>query len=392
MKVASSCVVVIALAIVLLSAYLQFAQDAASSGAKVVEVPYVELRYILPEQKDMEGKSTAARWGVAAPVENEISDPNQIIYDQAYIEKYVDWIMQGHGCGAAEYWIVTPQGERTMQSGLDEIYLGRRFVADDLVKFLKSRVEGKRTERTFRVTNDEAVKVLRGQTRSAKRLQDSPWDNDTRSVITLLGLAEYGPARPYLAAIARDEKENSATRYLAAITLGRVARADPKAVDDLEALLGNEATRREAATGLVAAGKPALPALLRALDHPDKDTRNYVVHAMAGAEDAVSISVLRKAMAHADSELREWSVTAVVDWIQRRGPESGKPFVNDLATLLRDDTSDNTRRGAALALQNMKSFAAPAKAALQHAAENESNSQGREFARMALEEIEKATK
>jgi HEAT repeat protein len=390
MKFASSCAVFIALAIVLLSAYLQFAQDTEPKRATVVEVQFVELRYTLPEQEDAAGKSTAARWGVGAPVENEISHPTKIIYDQAYIEKYVDWMMQEHGCGSAEYWIVTPHGERTVQGGLDEVYLGRRFAADDLVEFLKSRVEGKRAERTFRGTNEKAVKVLRGQTGSAKRLEDSPWDNDTRSVITLLGLAEYGPARPYLAALAKEE--NSATRYVAAIALGRVARADAKAVDDLETLLGNEATRSEAATGLVAAGKSALPVLLRALDHRDKVVRNQVVHAMAGADDAVSIPVLRQGMAHADSELRERSVTTVVDWIQRRGPESGKPFVNDLATLLCDDTNVNTRRGAALALENMKSFAAPAKAALARAAEKEGNSKVGEFAKMALEEIEKGTK
>src|SRR5205085_8625965 len=46
-----------------------------------------------------------------------------------------------------------------------------------------------------------------------------------------------------------------------------------------------------------------------------------------------------------------------------------------------------TRRGAALALLNMKSFAAPAESALRQAAEKEQDSQGREFARMALQEL-----
>src|SRR5262245_60405754 len=110
-----------------------------SARAKVVRGKFIEVRYRLPNQQALAGKSSATRWGLAAPVEAELADPNRIVYDQKYIEKYVDWAAAGSiACGPATYVIVTPQGERSVQSGHDELYLGQRFSAEALLTILKT--------------------------------------------------------------------------------------------------------------------------------------------------------------------------------------------------------------------------------------------------------------
>src|SRR5688572_21606989 len=170
-----------------------------SKRAKVVQAKFIEVRYRLPNQQALAGKSSVARWGLAAPVEAELADPNRIVYDQEYIEKYVDWAAAGSiACGPATYVIVTPQGERSVQSGHDELYLGQRFSAEDFLTFLKTRAAGMSVERTFRVNHAEAVKLLRENPESsaARQLQESPWDRDTRIVVGLLGLIPYEPAYP----------------------------------------------------------------------------------------------------------------------------------------------------------------------------------------------------
>jgi hypothetical protein len=105
------------------------------------------------------------------------------------------------------------------------------------------------------------------------------------------------------------------------------------------------------------------------------------------ADAAIATPVLRRVLVHSDAEVRECGVAVVADLIARGGPEEGKPYVEDLAARLSEDTSANARRGAALALLNMKSFAASAESALRQAAEKEQDSQGRDFASRALREL-----
>jgi hypothetical protein len=78
----------------------------------------------------------------------------------------------------------------------------------------------------------------------------------------------------------------------------------------------------------------------------------------------------------------------VVDLITKGGPQEGKPYLAELAALLKEDPNENTRHGAALALLNMKEFAAPAEETLRYAAEKEQNSQARDFAQRALQELQ----
>jgi len=230
------------------------------------------------------------------------------------------------------------------------------------------------------------VKALRDYPESlaTKQLHKSPWDKDTRTIIYLLGLIQYEPAYPSLVALTKDA--NPGIRFDAIIALGRMADGVPAAIDELEKLLGNKDDGRTAANALAMAGERALPAIIRALDHPDYLARNQVVFSLGShADPPVAAPALRKVMAHSDAEMREWGLAIVADLISRGGPEEGKPYVSELAACLKEDSNENTRRGAALALLNMKSFAAPAEAALKHAAEKEQNSQARDSAQQALQ-------
>jgi HEAT repeat protein len=354
-----------------------------------VEGKFIEVRYRLPNEQALAGKSSAARWGLAAPVEANVADPNQIVYDLKYIEKYVDWAAAGSiACGPATYVIVTPQGERSVQSGHDELYLGQRFSAEDFLTFLKTRAAGMSVERTFRVNHAEAVKLLRENPESsaARQLQESPWDRDTRMVVGLLGLIPYEPAYPVIVPLAKDP--NRDVQDAAILALGRLADRVPAAVDELEKLLDDEKARTAAAGALVMAGEAALPAIIRSLDHPDWIVRNLMVHSLGSQADAaIATPVLRRVLLHSDAEVREWGVGVIVDRIAGGGPEAGQPFVEDLAARLVEDTSANTRRSAALALLNMKSFAAQAESALRQAAEKEPRCQAGELASQALQAL-----
>jgi HEAT repeat protein len=362
--------------------------------AKVADGKFIEVRYRLPNQQALAGKSSAARWGLAAPVEAGQADPNRIVYDQEYIEKYVDWAAAGSiACGPATYVIVTPQGERSVQSGHDELYLGQRFSAEAFLTFLKTRAAGMSVERTFRVNHAEAVKLLRENPESsiARQLQESPWDRDTRMVVGLLGLIPYEPAYPLIVSLAKDP--NRDVQDAAILALGRLAGRVPAAVDELEKLLGEESARSAAASALVMAGEAALPAITRSLDHPDWIVRNLMVHSLGShADAAIATPVLRRVLLHSDAEVREWGVGVIVDRIARGGPEQGQPFAEALSARLVEDTSANTRRSAALALLNMKLFAAPAESALRQAAEKEKDSQARRFASEALQALESELK
>src|SRR5437868_1800505 len=83
------------------------------------------VRYRLPVQDPSRMKSSAARWGLAAPVVGDFSDPNALVYDEAYMDKYVAWAVDSPiNCGSATYWITTSDKAIRIDGGLDEAYLG----------------------------------------------------------------------------------------------------------------------------------------------------------------------------------------------------------------------------------------------------------------------------
>src|SRR5258707_8290287 len=89
------------------------------------------LRYLLPVQDLSDKKTSAARWGLAAPIADDFSNPNAIVYDQTYIDTYISWAEDSAiVCGEATYWIETSDEVIEVNWGLDQSYLGQRFRAD----------------------------------------------------------------------------------------------------------------------------------------------------------------------------------------------------------------------------------------------------------------------
>src|SRR5262245_25536927 len=117
----------------------------AAPAPHVAGEPVVTVRFLLPVQEKQPG--SVEKWGLAAPVVDGFSDPNLIVYDDDYVERYLPRMIHSPPqCGAATYSISTPDGIIKFTGGLDTVYLGRDFRADDLVRFLKTRTEGKRAE------------------------------------------------------------------------------------------------------------------------------------------------------------------------------------------------------------------------------------------------------
>src|SRR5262245_18542932 len=120
------------------------------------------LRYLLPVRDTPARASTVARWGLSAPVSNGFSDPNAIVYDQAYVDAYVAWAIDAPiACGAATYRLAMKDRVVEFGSGLDEAYLGQQLRADDLIRFVRARTEGKVEERTFRIGRADGIEALR---------------------------------------------------------------------------------------------------------------------------------------------------------------------------------------------------------------------------------------
>lgn len=345
------------------------------------------LTYRLPAKSA--GESTAETWGLAAPKDDEgYSDPNRIVYDDAYVDAYVDWAVNSPiACGAATYRVSTPDGVKNVSSGLDESYLGGQFRAERLMAFLKQRLEGEAVERTFRVTNAELARVLRENpdSTSARRLKLSPWDRDTCSVISLLGLVRYKPALPQFKALLEDP--NAGVRYTAFVAIGRLAAEMPDAVDHLVGLLGDEHRGGDAASALALADAAAVPALMTAIDSDEPTVRHRAVGVLGGIPIEAAEPALLAALDHRDEELRHVAVAVVLDMQTRGVAIDSDKLIDAVARRLADDANDDTRRTAAIVLLNAGPRAARVRDVLEKAAADRS-SYAAGYAKRAIEAID----
>jgi hypothetical protein len=277
---------------------------------------FVAVKFLLPVQDPQVG--TVAKWGLAAPVVDGFSDPNRIVYDDDYIKHYLPYAIHPViKCGTATYTIATPGGVVEYHGGLDQTYLGQKFRAEDLIRFLKTRTEGKRAEKTFRVRDPELMKWIPGHPKSGPNARPvlSPWDRDTEAVITLLSGIQYKPAYPYFKALVKDPSPQ--VRYWAVIALGRLAPVVPEAVDTISPLLADKELRGAARDALTVAGKVAVPALITAMDHKEWGVRNSGVFALARMDFDAAVPGLLAALNHTDKEVRSWGASVVGDMSSR---------------------------------------------------------------------------
>jgi HEAT repeat protein len=387
-----------ALAIVFISSLTNGAAGEQQGVKVLVKVTdnSVTLRYRVP-MSERADKSSAEKWGLAAPVVDGCSDPNRIVYDEAYVEKYVHWaITADHVDGIANYEIVLPEGEKTtFHGGLDESYLGHRFRAEDLMRFLKARVQDVGEERDFTVKNEELVRIARRfpERVPGRRLGWSPWERDLYYAISLISQARYAPAYPTIKSLAKDRSPT--IRGAAMAAMGRMAKVAPQAPEDLAEFLDHpeDLPRKEISRvldALTAADGLAIPVLIEAMDHENEFLRNQAVHKLPWMTYADAAPAVVAALTHKRPEVRQWGTSALHD-IQTRGKDiekdpSIKEVVAALAGLLTDDSRD-TRRRAALNLLILGPAAAPAKSALENAVREDPSSSVRDFAQRALQAL-----
>jgi len=347
----------------------------------------VSLRYLLPAPEPPSSTISAPQWGLAAPVADGFSDPNRIVYDEAYMDQYVEWAMNAaHVDGPATYSIATRESVVQVASGLDESYLGQRFRAEQLMRFLQTRAEGQRIERTFQIENRELRQLLRDpESHVSRRLRNSPWDRDTATVMSLLALARYKPAYRLFTALLSDPALS--VRSQAALGLGRIAPEVPEAVTDLARLLPDKELGNDAASGLTMAGAVAVPALIEAFDHSDPAVRNRAVLALARMHPfEAAVPGLLAALDNSDSLVREWAVSVVLDMQSRGVTVEGSELVRLLAKRLTDGNL-NVRWQCAIILGQMKPIGDLAATALRKAATEDENADVRHRAAESLRTI-----
>jgi HEAT repeat protein len=365
--------------------------QAVEGGSGASSDPAIVLRYRLPAKSG--GVSSAVRWELAAPVVDEYSDPNRIVYDDAYVQRYVAWAIDAPiACGPASYRIDTGEGIVEATSGLDERYLGMQFRAEALLAFLKTRVEGEAVEKEFRVDHPELGKLLRdhAESFSAKRIRQSPWDRDTITVLSLISMARHKPAYPLLKALAKDPVAE--VRYSAMMGLGVLGAEVPEAIDDLVPLLSDKELGGTAADALTMAGAPAMPALIKAQGSGDWLVRNRAVHALSRLSLEIAEPGVLAALEHADAEVRGWAVRIVIDMQSRGVPVQSDKLIDAVARRLAEDSGDETRAGAAIALLNLGPAAASVRPVLEKAAKEDRGHMVATYAQRALEAIDAGAK
>jgi len=347
----------------------------------------IVVRYVLPVSRAQPADRVMSPDRIVGRV---VSDPTTLLYNPGRVRNHLRWLLGGDNVdGVALYAVLTPEGPVEFTTGLDEHYLGDTFRAGDLVAFLQHRLNAQTVEKEFRIVEPDLVRVYHermGQnaTATTRRLAFSPWDRDTVAVISLLSHAGYGKAEPLFMRLTQDRSQT--VRHSAVQAIGRVARSSPNAVGDLKELLSDPDLRGEAVRALAMAGEAAIPAMIAALGHSDEFVRSQVVHAAPRMVPQAGRRLLLAALRHHDGSIRQWAVSAAID-MQGRGKNiSDEQIVDALASLLKDDSRE-TRRSAAIALQNLGSAVVQAIPALRAAAGDASPDVVRAAAR-ALQAVE----
>jgi HEAT repeat protein len=353
-----------------------FPPAAEASAASVVD------QVVIPPPA---AESSVAQWGFAAPIVHDYSDPNHIVYDDAYLEAYEhrDVVIT---CGGGTYEIAAPDGPIWVTSGCDEARLGMRFRVEDLLRFLQTRRDNPRFEQVFALRNPEVLQRIR------KRWYGrDPWTEDLGMVMLLLGGANYKPAIPLLTALATKDPDEL-IRVGAVMALGKCARSIPKALKVLVNIYADPVRYKEAATGLMMAGGAAIPTFIQAFDRPDENVRYNAVYSLARMnpeEDVLRAACI--ALNHRQADVRGAAVMLIQDLQTREFPVATDEVVDGLAKYLSDPAGRNDFRWKATEiLGEMKSAAVRARPALLKMSQQVDYTSLHKAAQSALDAIDSA--
>ncbi len=176
------------------------------------------------------------KWTRAAPIVDGYSDPNRIVYDDAYLRSY-EFRDQSIRCGHGTYEIATSAGTILVHSGLEEWKLGTRFRMDDLLRFLQTRRDNPVIEQVFPVRDMALLKRLRDEDHGR-----DPWTMDLLYVLSLVGLSGYEPAIFIVADLAKSDPDID-IRSGGVLALSRLAHKHAEALDVLVSIAEDPATR-----------------------------------------------------------------------------------------------------------------------------------------------------
>jgi hypothetical protein len=98
------------------------------------------------------------------------------------------------------------------------------------------------------------------------------------------------------------------------------------------------------------------------------------------------------ALEHADAEVRGWAVRIVIDMQSRGVPVQSDKLIDAVARRLAEDSGDETRAGAAIALLNLGPAAARVRPVLEKAAKEDRGHMVATYAQRALEAIDAGAK
>lgn len=324
------------------------------------------LKYIVPRNPQTQA-SSAARWGVAAPivegpVVDGFSNPNLIAYDEPLVQAHVAFaINTPTRCGETTYTLRTPEGNQERSGGLDETYLGTMFDAEQLVRFLKHRVNDPGVEQTSLVKDPAEVQALQENYASLSHgfIGMSPWDHDVASAINVLALVPYEAALEPIRQLVHDR--NGHVRYCAVMGLGRLAEAQPAALTELRNLLIEEEPtdadlpfRAADALRMVLARDPEK--LMKFLQDEHAEVRSTAVSALGGVQQLADVlSAWEFVLTHQDSEMRRQGMSVMLD-AQTRGLDYNHPRIVTLVEKIEStpDELDQTRRLAQTVLANLR--------------------------------------
>jgi hypothetical protein len=222
---------------------------------------------------------------LAAPIIKEFSDPTKLVYDDDYLAAY-EVRNQSIFCGDAAYEIVTPGESIWVFSGLDQLKLGRRFLVEDLLKFLQVRCDNPHFEQVFPVKNIALLQHLRDDNYGW-----DPWLSHLRDATSLLGESGYKPAIPILEKLATNDPDARVVigAYQA---LGRLARRHSEVIKTLLEAYRDPQRRDRVTTALEFIGGPEVAILVEKFDDDDPVVRKQAIDDAGSATKEIAVKAL----------------------------------------------------------------------------------------------------
>ncbi|MCY3022072.1 MAG: HEAT repeat domain-containing protein [Planctomycetota bacterium] len=241
----------------------------------------------------------------AAPVVDGFSDPNRIVYDDAFLQNCAKLARARWGVcadGWVQFEVLTDGGLVPFEWDVNDAYLGTRFQAAALMRFLEARV-GREHEGT-------QIEVKIPHATGGKAVL-CPWESDICTVLRLVGAAKVRKAASVCVRLLKDK--SLSVRWAAARALLGVEPDGAVALPLLIDLLADKEMAHAAQQVLRDYGVVAAPYLAAALQREDLSIRLQAARTLAEIKGTGRdlIPPLLKAMGDPDVNVRACATQAV---------------------------------------------------------------------------------